>query len=600
MAVRSLLVAVFAAALAGGSPALADCKLQKVAEVPVTMEGLRPLVSARINGQDTRFMLDTGAFFGIVSDEAAARYGMKASIAPFGMTVSGVGGHQADARAVEAQVNFAGGTFKNMQFLVGGRAGSGDVAGVIGQNILGSFDMEYDFANGVMRFFKPDGCEKANLAYWSAGMPLQRVTFSNPGRYVQTVKSTASINGQSVRITLDTGSPVSYLNSSAAGRMGITPTSPGVEEAGATYGIYGRGLETYLAPFASFAIGDEEVRNTRLRVAKIDLGDSDMLLGADFFLSHRILIAKSQSKIYITYNGGPVFRLDREGSTAQTAANPASKPAASPSGVGAPTTGAEFARRAAASAARRDYAAAIDDDTKAIELDPNEASNYHARALARLGARQPVLAMADLDQALKLQPKDVQSLMIRGRLLVQAGDLTRAQADFDAAFKLAPQDQELLLAAANAYTGARDYEQAIALYDTWLAAHPKSAYLGQVVAERCNARATWGKQLDTALADCDLALRLNGQVSGVIENRGMVLLRMGRLEEAIAQFDSAIRLQPTSAWSLYGRGLAKLKRGAKAAGDADIAAAVALRPGLPAEAKRYGLEPGAEPVPAKS
>jgi hypothetical protein len=39
------------------------------------------------------------------------------------------------------------------------------------------------------------------------------------------------------------------------------------------------------------------------------VGDFDMLLGADFFLSHHILISNSQHKLYFTYNGGPVFDL---------------------------------------------------------------------------------------------------------------------------------------------------------------------------------------------------------------------------------------------------------------------------------------------------
>ena len=30
-----------------------------------------------------------------------------------------------------------------------------------------------------------------------------------------------------------------------------------------------------------------------------------MLLGADFFLSHRIYVANSRDKLYFTYNGGP-------------------------------------------------------------------------------------------------------------------------------------------------------------------------------------------------------------------------------------------------------------------------------------------------------
>jgi hypothetical protein len=36
-----------------------------------------------------------------------------------------------------------------------------------------------------------------------------------------------------------------------------------------------------------------------------------MLLGADFFLSHRIFVSNEQHKVYFTYNGGPVFSASR-------------------------------------------------------------------------------------------------------------------------------------------------------------------------------------------------------------------------------------------------------------------------------------------------
>jgi tetratricopeptide (TPR) repeat protein/predicted aspartyl protease len=623
MTIRPLILALALAAIAlAAPPAFAECKFQKLAEVPVTMDGLRPIVTAKLHGQDAKFMIDTGAFFGFVSDDAAPRYGLKKSIAPFGMTIRGIGGGQADARAVEADsLEFAGARWRNIQFLAGGRVGHGEVVGVIGQNLLGAFDMEYDFANGVLRFFKPDGCEKSNLAYWSSGMALQRISFDNPGRFVQQVKTQARVNGQSIRVTLDSGSPVSFLNRTAAARAGVEPNSPGVVDAGVTYGIYGRGQETYLAPFPSFAIGDEEIKNTRLRVAKIDLTDSDMLLGADFFLSHRILVAKSQSKIYITYNGGPVFRLDRAAASQGVASTDAKLGEAK---AGEPKTGetkaveakageakagetkmadaaspsaAELARRAAAAAARREFAQAIDDYTRAIALAPDDAANYHARALARLNARQPVLAMADLDQALKRAPEDVQALMLRGELYLNAKDPVRGRADFEAAMKLAPQNRDLLLNVGAGYTRAGLFEEGVKEFDSWIAAHPKNENLPQVLNARCWTRAAWGKELEAALADCDAALRKD-PITTVMQNRALVLLRLGRLDEAIAQYNAALKLQPRAAWSLYGRGLAEQKKGQGAAAGADIQAATAIAPGLPAEARRYGLAAEATAAPA--
>lgn len=294
--------------------ARAACQFQKVAEAPVTMRGLRPLVAAKVNGRDTRFMLDTGAFFSGVSDGAAARFGMKKSSAPFGLTLRGVGGATSLARAVEADTfDFAGGHFTKMQFLAGGRLGSGDVAGVIGQNLLSNYDVEYDLANGVVRFFKPVDCGRnANLAYWAQGKALSRIDIRDASsKTVLRVVTDVKVNGRTIRAVLDSGSSVSFVSRPAAAKAGVPISSEGVTAAGATYGIYGGGTETFIAPFASFAIGDEEIRNTQLRVADIRIGDSEMLIGADFFLSHRILVSKSQGKIYFTYNGGPVFRLDR-------------------------------------------------------------------------------------------------------------------------------------------------------------------------------------------------------------------------------------------------------------------------------------------------
>jgi predicted aspartyl protease len=309
----ALAFAAASSVLAAGSVAQADCKFQKIAEVPVTMQGLRPTIMAQINGQDAKFMVDTGAFFGAVSPETVAKYGMKHAIAPAGMMIQGVGGAKRDVRAVAADnFNFAGVGFRNTQFLLMERAGGPGIAGAIGENLMGPFDVEYDFGHGAIRYFKADGCPYgANLAYWSQGMAVSRLPIIDPTNILLKVITNAKVDGHTIRVTFDSGSSLSVMSRNAAARAGIQINTQGVVSAGITYGVYGRGLESFLAPFSSFAIGDEEIKNTRLRFADIDLPASDMLLGADFFLSHRILISNSQKRVYFTYNGGPVFRMDQ-------------------------------------------------------------------------------------------------------------------------------------------------------------------------------------------------------------------------------------------------------------------------------------------------
>ena len=75
-------------------------------------------------------------------------------------------------------------------------------------------------------------------------------------------------------------------------------------------GLGARPEQTWLAPFDSFNIGDEEIQQTKLRFGDLSFAETDMLIGADFFLSHRVFVASSQRKLYFTYNGGPGVQLD--------------------------------------------------------------------------------------------------------------------------------------------------------------------------------------------------------------------------------------------------------------------------------------------------
>jgi tetratricopeptide (TPR) repeat protein len=595
-----------AAGIAPAAHAAPACQFQKIAEVPVTMQGTRPTIMVKLNGQDAKFLLDTGAFFGGVTPEAAATYKMKRSTAPFGMMSVGAGGQTRDLRAVSADTfNFAGVGFHDVQFTLVPRVGGAGIVGIIGENMMGPFDVEYDLANGIIRYFKPVGCGyEANLAYWSAGMALSRVPIIDPTSLLTTVIVSAKVDGHSIKVQLDSGASLSTLNQSAAARAGMQITSAGAVSRGLTYGVQGRGIETFQAPFSSFKIGDEEIKNTRLMVSDLNMANSDMLLGADFFLSHRILISNSQKKVYFTYNGGPVFRLE-QGLRQQTvqAEAPAARPdgavptATAPAPGGEePKTAAEFARRAAAEAARRELQPAIADYSKAIELEPDNGAHYRARAMIRLAARQPVLAMADLDESLKRRPDDPEALMRRGELYLASKDLARAKTDFDQATKLAPDNPDLAPQVGAAYVRSGQYELAIQEMDSWIAAHPKAEDLPRAQNARCYARAAWGKQLEAALADCDAAMRKD-KTSSVMENRALVLLRMGRADDAIAQFGEAIRAQPRSVPALYGRALAEFKKGDKAAGEADLAAAKAISPNAGVAYKRMGLTPDAPSGP---
>jgi tetratricopeptide (TPR) repeat protein/predicted aspartyl protease len=592
--------ALVAAAFAASAVQAADCKFAKYFDLPVDMQGNEAIVTTKLGGQEARFQVDTGAFFSTLTPEAATQVGLHRATPPPGyinqLSVSGVGGEDQAWLGETTDFTFAGIALKRTQFVVLTHFHSNTV-GLLGANLLSFADVEYDFANGVMRYFRAEDCRDVGLAYWANGnfgvIPIDPY---RPPASIH-IKGTVEINGKPVRAIFDTGAGVTSMTRAAAERVGVDMNGPDVKARGLSGGI-GRGtIETWTAPIASFKIGDEEIKNTRLTISsKLGLEGVDMLLGMDFFLSHRVLVSRSQNKLYFTYNGGPVFRLDEPPppkSDTQTAAAP---------GVAAPAPekplDAEGLRREGeALMSRRDYAGALAAFDKAVALEPKEPKRYVDRASAHHAMGNVALARADLDQALTIDPKYAPALVRRGDLDLAAKDLTRAEADFDAALKAAPQDGTMQYTIASYYARHRRWALAIPHYDVWIAAHPKDDALWGALNERCWARAMTGKDLDVALDDCDAALKKGPRNSEVLDSRGMVYLRLGRLKEAIADYDAALKLQPKLPWSLYGRGLAKQKLGLKAEGDVDIKAALTLSPKLETEAREIGLiEAKSEPA----
>jgi hypothetical protein len=157
-----VVVGLLAATPFAGSAA--ECKIGKIAELPVTMNGLRPIVTAQINGVDTQFIADSGAFFSTLSPASAAE--LKLRMLPSHIQVRGVTGTTEAGITTVKEFTLAGVPIRNVQFVVGGSQPA-RAAGLLGQNVFRIADVEYDLSHGAIRLLKPEGCEKSMLAYWA-------------------------------------------------------------------------------------------------------------------------------------------------------------------------------------------------------------------------------------------------------------------------------------------------------------------------------------------------------------------------------------------------------------------------------------------------
>ena len=574
--------------MAGAAPAAhaEPCRIERTPDIPVIMSGLRPTITAQINGHDARLVVDSGAFFSMLTPAAAQQFQLPVVGLPVPLWVEGIGGRE-DARVVRAR-RFAalGASWNDAEFVVAGSDFGADTVGLLGQNILHVADVEYDLANGAIRLARPRGsCNRTALAYWAeaAGKPWSAIDIQPATAPKPYTLATAYLNGVKIRVMFDTGAARSALTLRAARQAGITPASPEVRDGGFSYGIGHHVHQTWIAPFSTFKIGDEEIQHAKLRFGDLELTVADMLIGADFFLSHRIYVASSQGRLYFTYNGGPVFDL----SVARDASPSAD------SQPGAASDAAGFARRGAASDARQDYGAALADLDRACELAPTESSYFYQRGLVHWHKGQQDLALADLDRAIELKNDNIEALVARAQVRIERGARKAAvSADLDAAARALPKEADLHLQIGHLYESAELPEPAVLEYSRWIDSHPRANnFMPGALNGRCWSRALAGAELAQALEDCNAALRLKPNTAEFFDSRGLVHLRHNDYDRAIADYDAALRLRPNTAWSLYGRGLARLHKGLAAEGQADIDAALALSPQIASRAAGFGISP---------
>ena len=105
-------------------------------------------------------------------------------------------------------------------------------SGLIGQNLLSHFDVEYDLAKGSIRLFKPEGCSRTKLAYWTGDQSFSLMDINTVEKYNPHTIGVAYVNGQKIRAMFDTGAATSVLSLTTARSIGIDVNAAGVKEAG--------------------------------------------------------------------------------------------------------------------------------------------------------------------------------------------------------------------------------------------------------------------------------------------------------------------------------------------------------------------------------
>jgi predicted aspartyl protease len=305
-----ILAGAAALAAAQAAAALAECKLVRIEEWPVRIERNLPVIDGEINGHKVGILIDTGSERSFVT---------RSAVASMMLTRTNVGATGLESVRLE-ELRIGPARRKDWSVLVSPEQDFGaQVASlVLGYDFFSAVDFEFDLANRAIRLFQARDCAGTSLAYWTDAKPVEAQLQGSAEILVS-----VAVNGRPTLAILDSGASVSALTMAESVRLGVNAKTPGVVTAGCSIGIGRPALDYWSAPFESFAIGNEVIRNPTLRIADFtretivnQVGGRQasrfaalpqMILGMDFLRAHRIFVANSQRRMYFTYAGGMVF-----------------------------------------------------------------------------------------------------------------------------------------------------------------------------------------------------------------------------------------------------------------------------------------------------
>jgi len=469
-AVGVLLAALALPSLAADPP---KCKLVRIVEWPVQFRGGIPVIEGAINGKRAGVLLDTGAYASLLTKTAAEKLDLYARSTSEVMI--GVGGESRIRVAWIDELRIGGAVRNGIRVRVGGeRPLPADF--VLGDDFFREYDIEFDYAKGVVRLFQATDCRGVSLAYWDSN--AMQLPMEGENGIVVPIK----VNGRPARALVDSGASASLMDLSLAAKVGITPEAAGVMPSGCSYGVGADIVPSWVATFDTLALAEQTIRHPRLHISDY-LGSRpygrdvphEVLLGTDFLRAHRVLVSRSQRKVYFSYIGGQIFPATPTLECNESAkTRSASDALAAYDQAIAKNSGDTRAllHRAALRIRQNEAGGALSDLDAVIRAEPGNAPALRLRSEVRATVKNYEGALADSATAIANGMRTAQMYVFRAMLRRSQGDRLGAIEEYDEALKLDPRHQGALGARGRHLFYASRFEAAESDFGILLATRP--------------------------------------------------------------------------------------------------------------------------------
>jgi len=309
---RGIRLALLLAALLTPGGANAACAIAQQADVPIRIVAGVPVVGVQVNDVTLPFVLDTGAQRSLVTDATVQR----AALRPDDWaetTVKGISGYERHRNADPAALALGGialhrRTLAHDSTLTVGPLPQGAftehaLAGLLGADFLGGFDLDLDMTRGRLALYRVTGCTAQSLGQslpWPPGHAA--IGASAPIRDVLTIP--VELDGVTLRAEIDTGSSVTLLTASGTDRMGLSAEVLAQDPGGTANGIGRFAVTMHRHRFGVLQIGSERIAAPVIWAAPVHvLPIVDLLLGGDWLRGRRVWFSYATSQIFVAAGG---------------------------------------------------------------------------------------------------------------------------------------------------------------------------------------------------------------------------------------------------------------------------------------------------------
>ena len=282
-----------------------QCVVERVADLALTRTRDFALLPSRLDDADARLLLDTGAGATMLSCAIADRLALMPDNKMFPSPVNGIGGVTLTRRMVVESFRIGALDLGKQSVMVTepGLFSGFDPApdGIVGGDFLSQFDADIDLAANRLTLYRAHPCAAAFAPPWP-GATIYRLParMTDGGQFLIPV----TVNGVTITAMIDSGAQTSAISTGAESRLGLTPAMLARDPQRTEIGIDMHRRPAYLHQFHAIRIGAETFPDSAVWVSDMPLVPADMLLGADFFQTHRVWLSFSRRLVFVAVAGG--------------------------------------------------------------------------------------------------------------------------------------------------------------------------------------------------------------------------------------------------------------------------------------------------------